>query len=138
MKQKALLFSAIVLLLAGCQKYEDGPFISFRSKTERISNIWNFRTVTTSSGSNISDEYNGWRMAISDDGIFEIDWVLLGQSRIQPGTWDFNDDKTKLIITYENTALEQFWPKSLTINRLKEKDLILRSDTDQTLFEFTP
>ena len=32
-----------ICIFSGCKKYKDGPLISFRSKTERISNTWKFQ-----------------------------------------------------------------------------------------------
>lgn len=36
------LFLSSICIFSGCEKYKDGPKISFRSRTERVANTWKF------------------------------------------------------------------------------------------------
>jgi len=41
MKKKILFLTLSIAILVGCKKYEDGPFISFRTKRARVEGNWN-------------------------------------------------------------------------------------------------
>ncbi|OFY70571.1 MAG: hypothetical protein A2265_11280 [Bacteroidetes bacterium RIFOXYA12_FULL_33_9] len=57
--KKLLFFITIILLLAtnSCQKYEDGPLISLRSKDKRLYNNWNVTSLKVDGVESI-DEFN--------------------------------------------------------------------------------
>lgn len=39
-KSRYSIYALLILMVLGCKKYDDGPLISFKSKTERLTNIW--------------------------------------------------------------------------------------------------
>ena len=57
-----------------------------------------------------------------------IQWYLSGIKIDTYGTWNFNQDKTYIELTYTNTILESQFSKSLEILRLKEKNLIVNTE----------
>ncbi len=101
-------------LLQGCNKYEDGPMISLRSKTERLSNIWkveNYKVDDTDYTSLVSN----YTEVFSKSGSYSYDWGVLGGS----GKWEFQNDymEVKLIGDENQTS------RVLYILKLEEKSL---------------
>ncbi len=60
-----------LLLLSGCKKYPEGPLISFRSKTERVSNTWKFSNCKIN-GVDATSDYTGTELDLIKNGT--ADW----------------------------------------------------------------
>ncbi len=95
-----------------CSKYEDGPGISFRSATARISNHWKFTKVTQNSN-DISNDFAGYEWKIDEDGTFK---VLINSVVTASGVWRM--DKDIFVLQYADGEVDIF-----TIKRLTEKNL---------------
>ena len=134
---KKLIFIALICLTtaSGCRKYQEGPTLSLRSRTERAINIWKFLAVTDANGSDVSDDYNNWLFSIDENNTLLIQWYHLGIRVDTYGTWDFDEDKSHLVLEYTNTILESQFPKELAILRLKETNLIVEGEG--ITFDFT-
>lgn len=113
----------LVILLAGlmlptlesCKKYPDGPFISFRSRTERVSHAWKVGSYTLN-GTDLTGTMNTYVETYTKDGNYSYSWYILGGT----SKWSFqNKDKeiqlngvsshsarTLTILKLEDTA---FW-----------------------------
>lgn len=117
----ALVASSV---LAGCQKYEDGPFISLRSREQRIANHWRLEKATDG-GTDLTSIFTQYELeltrggsatlwAMYDVGGFTVDFSTSGQWYLENQSedlrLDFDDNNQD--ITYE-------------ILRLKEKELWL-------------
>lgn len=131
---------------SGCKKYEEGPFISFRSKKERIANTWKMDKVIiddqtevndplvflglvagTGSGLNtgdstgmmddmISDELSNSTLTLTKDGDVKFDLSFVSQ---KVGTWELGTKKESLIIKPTDSQSEV----KFKILKLKEDEL---------------
>jgi len=122
------LLVVISILLSGCKKYEEGPGISFRSKTERAINIWTFAKVTDASGTDITANYEDWFISLDENNNVLYRWEVVGSNIDTYGTWAFSDKKTVLALEFNNSLLEAALPKMLNILKLKNKDMKLSAD----------
>ncbi|NBU04155.1 MAG: hypothetical protein EBT60_07625 [Bacteroidetes bacterium] len=75
MKNKIIYFIILAVGLSvtqsGCKKYEDGPAISFRSSTARLTNHWKISKVT-SNANDITLQFSGHEWEILKDGNFNL------------------------------------------------------------------
>ncbi len=112
---KFIPITFIALIFAGCQKYEDGPMFSIRTRTERVANTWeidNYKINDTDWTSLVG----GYSETFSKDGNYSYTWGILNGT----GTWKFansqsdiqltgssnQEDRTLVILKLEE---EQFW-----------------------------
>jgi len=85
-KNTLILFSMLVVLLAGCGKYDNGPFLSLRSKNARLSGEWKVVkydynwTDPADASQNVSSVLNGGNMtATSQVPIYDpFDGSIIG------------------------------------------------------------
>ena len=115
MKNK-IIYTIIVTLGLGltqtsCSKYEDGPAISFRSSTARLTNHWKFSKVTFNSN-DISSKFSGYEWEIMEDGTFK---EYVNSIQTQSGTWILDGT---LILKYSDGNLDRFNVKRLTKNEM--------------------
>ncbi|MBI4645693.1 MAG: hypothetical protein HY738_03610 [Bacteroidia bacterium] len=118
--QSLALFIAvipIVMIIAGCNKYEEGPVISLRSKKERVVNIWKIDKIYIDSAEYPNYLPSDYEIEIKKDGTYS----KISSGTTYTGTWEF-DEKKELIIFDKGTADEE----KPTILKLKEKDLWLQ------------
>lgn len=93
------LFSlgALFLTLSSCQKYEDGPSISFRTRTARLSNRWvvdNYKI----NGSDYTSLTSSYDETFSKSGAYSYTWSLFSGS----GTWAFQNNDMEIKLTGNN------------------------------------
>jgi hypothetical protein len=120
--KKKIVYTFILALGMGltqtsCSKYEDGPAISLRSSTARITNHWKISKVT-SNANDITLQFSGHEWEILKDGNFNlyVDAVL-----VKTGTWRMGDNMPMdmLIFNYSNGDVDFFTIKRLTNKELK-------------------
>jgi hypothetical protein len=106
------VFAISLFTLPSCNKYEDGPTISLRSRTERVSNTWkveNYKINNTDFTSLMSD----YRETFTSGGKYTYSWGSLDGS----GTWAFqNNDKEIRLTGGDNQSSRTF-----VILKLEEK-----------------
>ena len=127
--KKLLLIALPLLVLASCNKYEDGPAFSLRTKTQRLSNNWQVSSAYQN-GTDKTSEFNvvfaGYLLDIRKDNTYTLSFSPLSAGTVtDSGTWEFNSDQTHVILT--NSDGEQ---QDYTILRLKEKELWVRFHDD--------
>lgn len=124
-----LFFLASVATFTGC-KYEEGPKISFTSKTKRIVNVWNYSKVINADGSeqNVSS-YDGIDFDLQESGVMRIVYL---NNVISTATWAFSDDKKQLVLTDDDGDTETF-----TIQRLASDELWF-TDDDGITYQLVP
>jgi hypothetical protein len=119
MNTKSLFLSLVFGLLLfttfqSCKKYEDGPALSFRSRTARLCNTWkvdNYKVNESDFTSLVSD----YSETFSKDGNYSFSWGNVSGT----GKWTFqNDDKEVRITGVSNKSSE-----TLFILKLEEKSL---------------
>jgi hypothetical protein len=117
---KKLFKSALLILISGvflfgiqgCSKYPEGPTISFKSRTDRISNEWKIDNYKVN-GTDYTSLVTGYTETFTKGGTYSYNWGILSGS----GTWKFiNNDKEVQI-----TGLNNQSDVTLFILKLEEK-----------------
>jgi hypothetical protein len=94
MKTKWIWFIA-VMLFAGCFKYEDGPMISLRSKTKRLTGVW--KQITVEFDGEETETVGSVKVEYKKDGSLEYREMTDGRIRNEPGTWEWLDKKNYIL-----------------------------------------
>ncbi len=139
---KSLLPLALVLLLvASCSKYEEGPWFSLKSKQERIANTWFVAIALSPDEEDITANFNRQIFTFTKDGQVSILFAARSiQDSIQ-GNWFFSDKKKTF--NWELSAdasrlmeLEFHYPaqQAFEILRMDEKELWLKDENGGRLF----
>ena len=105
----------ISLAISSCGKYEDGPGFSLLTKTARMTNKWELKSVdgeTIPAGEAVLDLKKDGSMSINEDG-YIID-----------GSWEFSNDKEDLSLTFFGEEID------LKIRRLTNKELWLENELE--------
>ncbi len=139
MKKINLLILFILPLVAGsvfsgCNKYEDGPKISMRSKKARVSNTWRIDQVFETENGTKTDKttdyktaYFNYSMTIRKEGNYTISYRPYNISDYnETGSWEFGADKNNLVFINSNgnsSTIGTVWE----IYRLKEDELWMRT-----------
>lgn len=118
--KKTLLFAALIIMIAsGCKKYPDGPAISLRSKTARVSNTWKVEQYLLNGVDKTSDfnvDKRNYIETYTKDGKWSRSYIdPNGDPKSDAGTWTF--DSKKEIINRDSGPTDQ-----LHILKLKEKE----------------
>src|ERR1700752_4350682 len=100
MKKHFLILYAFAFLIAGCKKYDEGPLMSLRSKTQRICNEWQFFNVEyIESGvtENVTSEFEDVTLAFFSGGRVAYNEYNAGvKQESETGKWLLSDDKDQL------------------------------------------
>ena len=125
-KTKNYLFLSIAVIISlaitSCGKYEDGPGFSLLSKTARMTNTWELKSVD---GEIIPAGEIVWEF--KKDGEATISYGGLGT---ETGTWEFSDDKEDLSLTVSGSTT------NLKIRRLTNKELWVEEPAGLELAKF--
>ena len=117
-KTKIYLFLSIAVIISlaitSCGKYEDGPGFSLLSKTARMTNTWELKSVDgeVEAGLVVLDLKKDGSMSINEDG-YIID-----------GSWEFSSDKEDLRLSIFGDEVD------LKIRRLTNKELWLENELE--------
>lgn len=127
----SLLFIAVIFLLIapleGCKKYPNGPYLSFRSKTERVAGLWHFASVKVNGTEqnltqlvNSLPPYENQSFEYTKGGLVVWSWDAYSffPAGSSNGEWKFNSDKSKILVKMEG---ETEW-KEKTILKLKNNE----------------
>ncbi len=121
MSKKFITLSLIAFLAVGITsscKYEEGPFISLRSKKERVVNTWQIEKIIEDDGDEKSgDDVPDTEYTYSDDDTYKVD----GNKR---GKWKFTNSQEEININFNYPRPAKNW----TILKLKEKEMWLKND----------
>jgi hypothetical protein len=133
----------LLVVLSGC-KYEDGPFLSLRSKQERVVNEWKLETYLRN-GQEATDALlmHDYTETYTHEHTFIRTYTLPNTlEQQQSGTWQFSDNKQHLLIeeTGHIPLTRQDSPlvtRQLTLLKLKENELWYQvMEGDSTTHEF--
>lgn len=129
---RATIFVAAVAMFiasaASCKKYDEGPMVSLWPRKERISNKWQFTSVTINAKDTTS-VFNDHVVEYTDKGtaIYQI-----GDKKYF-GNWQLNNGGTDLDVTYDS-----FGRMSFEIIMLKEKMLKYRDKNSNWEYKLEP
>ena len=114
------LFS-ISSVLTSCGKYEEGPSFTLLTKKMRVTGEW---TLTAVNNDEVDPLLGVETILFFDsDGIFRSNTIYDGESILQEvGTWEFNSDKTGLIINETEFMIIKLENKKMKL-RILEMDL---------------
>jgi hypothetical protein len=98
--KKIVLFAVLALVFVSCSKYEEGS-ASLLSKKSRVANTWKVKSATAY-GVDYTSSYPISQIEITKDGGYKESIVENGIIGFYEGTWEFNDDKTQLLVTFSN------------------------------------
>jgi hypothetical protein len=107
--------STVLALMSSCKKYEDGPLISFRTRTERLSNTWEVDNYTFN-GNDLTSLYTNCTETFSKGGDYSYSCGLFDGA----GKWKFqsnderiqltgNDDKSNRNLKILKLEEDAFW-----------------------------
>lgn len=123
-----LTLAALILTLGffSCKKYEEGPAVSFRSKTKRLEGSWQLVKWTVD-GTEQDLSQTTWRLNIHRSGNYDkfITYnipPLPTTIDSENGSWDFNKNKSHVEFTDQATEATL----SHEIVRLHNNELWLR------------
>jgi hypothetical protein len=124
----------LMVILPGCSKYDDGPFLSLYSREKRISGNWIFDKVTIE-GADSTQYYLNHKLTFSyfkdaDAGIFKwyknVYATSLTDENYKEGIWQFIGDTDSLemdfIDPYDGDTLKSAW----RISRLAYQEIIMQ------------
>ena len=120
--KKLLFLLPVLLFVFSCNKYEDGPSFSLRTKTHRLANTWTVESVT-GNGTDLTADFKTWypdyMLTITKENTYVLTYKLnSGIEYKETGTWVYNGDKTHVIFKNSATGGMPDWK----ILRLKEKE----------------
>ena len=136
-KTQMLIAMSVGLFISGCNKYDDGPSISFRSREERIANNW--RVESAKKGTNdVTSSFTQYELRLTKDrdAALQADYELgsLTFSFQTTGSWDFENNDEDLRLDFEDNAADDTYE----ILRLKEDELWLREKGDDLELHLVP
>ena len=124
-----LLLCSLSAALPSCQKYEEGPKISFRKAENRIRGIWELSAVykngektTTETPSEVESPDGTWELYKT--GTVLITYYHSNSILKSNGSWEFKDDKTTLETTF--TSRYAVVSRQYKILRLTQKEMKLQ------------
>lgn len=127
MKKSTLIKSfsllSLVFIFAACSKYEEGSKFTILTKKMRMVNTWTLTSYTYNGSSTTINGNLVWDL--ESDGKAIVTASGGGFSFSETGSWDFNSDKTKLLLTDGSGEIEEY-----TIVQLKNKDLKVSQTED--------
>ncbi|WNJ21355.1 hypothetical protein [Pontibacter sp. G13] len=88
---------AFALTITGC-KYEEGPFMSFVSKENRVAQIWEVEYATDAKGEDVTSTFSSWILDFQEDGTASISLEIIGFPVDLTGTWALEDSKEEFRI----------------------------------------
>ncbi len=116
-KSKANLFMVMtgccLFLVMSCNKYEEGPALSLRSRTERVANTWkidNYKVNET----DVTSLVSGYTETFTKSGGYSYNWG----SESGTGTWRFRNHDEEI----ELTGTDNQENHTLHILKLEEKE----------------
>ncbi len=86
--------STVLALMSSCKKYEDGPLISFRTRTERLSNTWEVDNYTVN-GNDLTSLYTNCTETFSKGGDYSYSCGLFDGA----GKWKFHSNDERIQLT---------------------------------------
>jgi hypothetical protein len=144
LKSLNYILTFVIIFLFSCKKYEDGPGLSFHSKTERIANHWKYeKKYLNEEETDLSDEEKNTTLTFDKGGSFVKRVPNGSYFTSYDGNWEFIEKKEKIKthISYSyfgNPATEEI---SWEILKLKEKELWLaytNTNDDRTEIHLIP
>lgn len=129
----SLAMLAMVFVMGSACKYEEGPALSLRTKTARLTGTWKVEKWVSSNGTESTPDSNDnstW--TLDKDNNVTIKTEIFGQTATIDGTWDWINSKEGIRVTLDFGSFGSD-TEDYTILRLKNDELWIKDkDGDQT------
>tara|TARA_B110000003_G_C16580222_1_gene507796 strand:- start:569 stop:1054 length:486 start_codon:yes stop_codon:yes gene_type:complete len=129
-----LFILSSIILISGCKKYDDGPSISFLTKTQRLTGDWEVKEWIVDNIDQIGYSINYIEMEFDKDG--DLKWrinelyndgiITEWRNEISEGEWEFSAGKDEIEIDWESPTDPDF---EVSITRLTNKEFEGQIDT---------
>ena len=124
--------------MSSCKKYEEGPWISFTKKENRIRGYWELSNIykngvktTTQSPSSVESLESVWELYKNKTLL--IDYLNNDTYYKSDGSWDFEHNKDRLKVAF--TTRYSSVTRSYTILKLSTKELKVKfKDSNDTIW----
>ncbi len=118
---RTLLYVALLVTLSNCSKYEDGPTVSWKTKTQRLNGVWS--VITIDETSIVAD--NKITVVFENNGDFLYYDTQLVNDEIHSGNWKWGSHKKNVVINTPDRNSR--W----TITRLTDTSLWFTDENDK-------
>lgn len=101
-----LLITSFLLALSGCNKYEDGPVFSIRSKKERVAAEWEVKTYTVNGESILNQAFSDNFICIDGDVVFYEETFNVSRfiwTFEKNGDWNVEASYSSTVLDYETS-----------------------------------
>ena len=126
-----ILVASVAFTISSCGKYDEGPGISLSSKTGRVANAWKLDRAFEN-GIDLTLDYKInyplFDVTFTKEGSYEM--LINGNRGV--GTWLFDKNKEKLILTQAASSFSEAW----SILRLTQKELWITLVDGNTKYEW--
>jgi hypothetical protein len=131
------LLLVLIIATTGCKKYDDGPTISLRTKTERVANNWKVGQAYED-GKDVTSDYNRYELNTTKGGNASLSakYKFAGNNFdfTTEGTWSFVNDKKKISFNFDNNDADGVYQ----ILKLKEDEMWMRKDGETLELHLIP
>ena len=130
--KKTIFFSVLSLIVAttflsSCSKYDEGSNFTLLTKKSRMVNNWHLTSITQDGVSlNMSGILLDLNLMKDGSATTTLSYTVLGQTftDVTNGTWEFNDDKSKLVLTETGaTITDEYTILKLTKDEMKTEQV---------------
>lgn len=137
MKFKIIAILSLVFVFSACTYYEHGPVFSFKPAKSRIAGEWQLCDVRINDNTEqlILENESDIIYEFSEEGsvIVKSNNDSRSSSNVISGSWEFNEDKTSLIISVDNNDSDDiFIIEEMTILRLTDEELWISDQNSST------
>ena len=130
--KKTIFFSVLSLIVAttflsSCSKYDEGSNFTLLTKKSRMVNNWHLTSITQDGVSlNMSGILLDLNLMKDGSATTTLSYTVIGQifTNVTNGTWEFNDDKSKLVLTETGaTITDEYTILKLTKDEMKTEQI---------------
>lgn len=107
-----ILCALVIPTIQSCKKYEDGPMVSLRSRSERVANTWKVENYKIN-GNDFTSLVSSYTETFTKKGAYSYSWGILDGS----GTWSFQNKDKEIKLTGSDGQSS----RTLVILKLEEK-----------------
>ena len=125
---KVLSALLVLLILASCGKYDDGPGLSFYSKKSRMSNHWELETATAN-GESWTPYYPLKEMVLNTDFSQTTTFRTLNVPNVMDGEWKWTRAKEYMELVFDSGLTQRF-----EIKKLKKDEMRLSIKSNDTTY----
>lgn len=134
MKKCTLFIWAFVWFFSACAKYEEGPWMSFRSKAKRLEGSWLVEQAFDLEDNSYLSEFEGQTYTFDKEGNLSIRFTQAGNPQTIQGRWQFIDlkDGLRWILEADSLRLDSL---SFPYDSLVEFDILRLAQGDLRLID---